>query len=158
MTKCDEHERENILLNWEQMLPHARVNHPREEHLIPLHAIVGAAGADRADWIYGWPNQFQEYVEVTTTSGRLIAPCLPHGSIIYVSIWYIGTFFSQVYPHLMNDFVLITGEGDISSPDMAYLERTDSKIIHWFGQNGMIDASRSKKFTHIPIGKMSISQ
>ncbi|CAF1175070.1 unnamed protein product [Rotaria sordida] len=35
---------------------------------------------------------------------------------------------------------------------MAYLERTDSKIIHWFGQNGIIDASISKKFTHIPIG------
>ncbi|CAF3652941.1 unnamed protein product [Rotaria sp. Silwood1] len=152
MTECDEHEREHILLNWEQMLPHARVNHPHEEHLIPLHVIVGAAGADRADWVYGWPSQFQEYVDVTTTNGQHIAPCLPHGSIIYVSIWSIGTFFSQVYPHLINNFVLITGEGDVVSPDIAYLERADSKIIHWFGQNGNIDASRSKKFTHIPIG------
>ncbi|CAF5114087.1 unnamed protein product, partial [Rotaria sp. Silwood1] len=105
-----------------------------------------------ADWVYGWPSQFQEYVDVTTTNGQHIAPCLPHGSIIYVSIWSIGTFFSQVYPHLINNFVLITGEGDVVSPDIAYLERADSKIIHWFGQNGNIDASRSKKFTHIPIG------
>jgi len=28
-------------------LPHAHINHPREEHLIPLHVIVGAAGKDR---------------------------------------------------------------------------------------------------------------
>ncbi|CAF3337537.1 unnamed protein product [Rotaria socialis] len=105
-----------------------------------------------ADWVYGWPNQFQEYVEVTTTNGQHIAPCLPHGSIIYVSIWSIGVFFNLVYPHLINDFVLITGEGDPSSPDMGHLERADSKIIHWFGQNGMISSSKSKKFTHIPIG------
>ncbi|CAF3768008.1 unnamed protein product, partial [Rotaria socialis] len=104
------------------------------------------------DWVYGWPNQFQEYVEVTTTNGQRIAPCLPHGSIIYVSIWSIGVFFNLVYPHLINDFVLITGEGDPSSPDMGHLERADSKIIHWFGQNGMISSSKSKKFTHIPIG------
>ncbi|CAF1920434.1 unnamed protein product [Rotaria magnacalcarata] len=47
LTECDAHERDNILLNWEQMLPYARANHPREEHLIPLHVVVGAAGTDR---------------------------------------------------------------------------------------------------------------
>jgi len=49
MTKSDEHERENVLINWEQKLPFARENHPREEHFIPLHVIVGAAGSDRGE-------------------------------------------------------------------------------------------------------------
>lgn len=107
-----------------------------------------------ADWIYDWPNQFDEYIEKSTDNGKLIAPCLPFGSIIYVRIWSIDNFFRYIYPYLINDFVLITGEGDLSSPnDLQYLERSDSKIIHWFGQNGQYDVIKSKKFTHIPIGK-----
>ena len=47
LTQYDQHEREKALVNWEKVLPHARLNHPREEHLIPLHVIVGAAGSDR---------------------------------------------------------------------------------------------------------------
>jgi len=106
-----------------------------------------------ADWIYGWPDQFLEHVKATTDQGKHIAPCLPSGSIIYVRIWVINEFFAQVYPHLKNDFVLITGEGDMSSPThLEKLEAPDSKIIHWFGQNGQYDVSKSKKFTHIPIG------
>lgn len=41
-------DRYNILLNWEQ-LPFAREAHAREEHLIPLHVVVGAAGNDRGE-------------------------------------------------------------------------------------------------------------
>lgn len=112
-----------------------------------------------ADWIYGWPKQFNEDVEATTDRGRQIAPCLPPGSIIYVRIWAIDEFFDWVYPHLINHFILITGEGDLSSPnDLQHLERSDSKIIHWFGQNGQYDVSRSEKFTHIPIGKKLLDQ
>ncbi len=107
-----------------------------------------------ADWVYGWPDQFNEHIEGTTIDVQRIATCLPHGSIIYVRSWVLGEFFTRVYPYLINDFVLITGEGDQSSPnDITFLERTDSKIIHWFGQNGQIHRSRSNKFTHIPIGK-----
>ncbi|CAF0727383.1 unnamed protein product [Rotaria sp. Silwood1] len=106
-----------------------------------------------ADWVYGWPNQFREHLKQTTNQGIKIAPCLPPGSIIYVRIWVINEFFDQVYPHLQNKFVLVTGEGDLSSPiHMEILESSNSKIIHWFGQNGQYDVSRSKKFTHIPIG------
>jgi len=49
LTKSDEQERENVLINWEEKLPFARLNHPREEHFIPLHVIVGAAGSDRGE-------------------------------------------------------------------------------------------------------------
>ncbi len=46
LTKSDEHERENILLNWDKTSPYARMNNPREEHFIRLHVIVDAAGSD----------------------------------------------------------------------------------------------------------------
>ncbi len=108
-----------------------------------------------ADWVYAWPNQFHEHVQVTTRQGKQIAPCLPSGSIIYVRVWVMNDFFQTVYPHLQNDFVLITGEGDVSSPThLQELEAPNSKIIHWFGQNGQYDVSKSKKFTHVPIGKL----
>lgn len=35
-------EREQRLAHWQQA-PHARYNHPREEHLLPLHVCLGAA-------------------------------------------------------------------------------------------------------------------
>jgi len=45
-----EHDRMARLSNWEQA-PHARYCAPREEHLLPLHVCVGAAGkaADQSD-------------------------------------------------------------------------------------------------------------
>jgi aromatic ring-opening dioxygenase catalytic subunit (LigB family) len=49
LTKSDGHERENILINWEEKLLYSRLNHLREEHFIPLHIIVGAAGSDRGE-------------------------------------------------------------------------------------------------------------
>lgn len=106
-----------------------------------------------ADWIFGWPDQFNENVE-TAPNSHQISRCLPNGSIIYVRIWAIDEFFKHVYPNLINDFVLITGEGDISSPTfLNHLDEPSSKIIHWFGQNGQHDVNKVKKFTHIPIGK-----
>jgi aromatic ring-opening dioxygenase catalytic subunit (LigB family) len=51
LTQSDERERENVLINWEEKLPFARLNHPREEHFIPLHVVVGAAGSDRGELI-----------------------------------------------------------------------------------------------------------
>ena len=103
-----------------------------------------------ADWIYGSPKDYSQRIEVTTRKGQFIASCLPRGSIIYVTRSLLERFFEEIYPHLIYSFVLITGEGDEPSPsNMTYLERNDSKIIHWFGQNGQIEASESKKFTLI---------
>lgn len=45
LTKSTPEEREKGLLNWAS-LPGARESHAREEHLIPLHVVAGAAGND----------------------------------------------------------------------------------------------------------------
>ena len=38
-------ERDALLTRWEQA-PAARIVHPREDHLMPLHVVLGAAGED----------------------------------------------------------------------------------------------------------------
>lgn len=111
-----------------------------------------------ADWIFEWPNQFFEDVRTLKTNGTHVAPCLPDGSIIYVRIFSINRFFDYVYPNLINNFILITGEGDQPAPvRLDILNAADSKIIHWFGQNGQYNHGDQPKFTHIPIGMFSLN-
>lgn len=45
LTKREPEARERALADWEAA-PTARLAHPREEHLLPLHVVVGAAGSD----------------------------------------------------------------------------------------------------------------
>ncbi|UJR08069.1 hypothetical protein I4U23_012346 [Adineta vaga] len=126
-------------------------------HTVPYHSefICPQNFRNLADWIYGWPTyEFDERIEMTTTRGYHIKSCLVAGSIIYVKTDYLDAFFSKVYPYLQNKFVLITGQSDASSPSryLSYLDKHDSKIIHWFGQNSEIHLSDNNKFTPIPIG------
>ena len=51
VTQSDVHVRNQMLLSW-QSAPHARLAHPREDHLIPLMVVAGAAGADRGQRIF----------------------------------------------------------------------------------------------------------
>lgn len=44
-------DREKALADWKK-LPSAKAAHPREEHLIPLHVVAGAAGEDKASVIF----------------------------------------------------------------------------------------------------------
>lgn len=109
-----------------------------------------------ADWIYGWPSSlFKEELETSANSFIRTVPDLPQGSIIFVKMAAMESFFSKVYPSLKNPFVLVTAQGDEGTPGsyITYLDDPNSKIIHWFGQNGGINATRSARFTHIPIGK-----
>lgn len=50
-TDADPERRNRRLIDWERA-PGARFAHPREEHLIPLHVIAGAAGEDRGHETY----------------------------------------------------------------------------------------------------------
>ncbi len=51
-TDQDPDARNKALIGWEQA-PAARDAHPREEHLLPLHVIVGLAGSDTGQKTYG---------------------------------------------------------------------------------------------------------
>lgn len=46
LTAREPDDRRTALVEW-QAAPVARMAHPREEHLLPLHVVVGAAGSDR---------------------------------------------------------------------------------------------------------------
>ncbi len=65
-----------------------------------------------ADWIYGWPEgAFNEDIEYSLSKNKIIVPNLPDGSIIYVKADNIRSFFSKIYPYLLNKFILIKGQG-----------------------------------------------
>lgn len=51
VTQTDAALRNKMLVDW-QSAPHARLAHPREDHLIPLMVVAGAAGADRGERIF----------------------------------------------------------------------------------------------------------
>ncbi|CAF0775966.1 unnamed protein product [Didymodactylos carnosus] len=130
-----------------------RANYIESAHNYPEY-VCPQNFRNMAEWIYGWPEQFKEKIHSLTNVDQ-VAPCLPDGSIIYVRVWVIDEFFDKIYPKLINKFVLITGEGDLSVPKskhLKYIQNNDSKIIHWFGQNGMILSDPNIRFTHIPIG------
>jgi len=145
------------LCPYESILTHNRLTFSSSHHVEQYSEFICPQNfRNLADWIYGWPKQaFEEQLEITTTKGYHISSCLVAGSIIYVKTDYLDKFFRKVYPYLSNQFVLVTGQSDASSPGryLSYLENNDSKIIHWFGQNAEIHSSKSNKFTHIPIGK-----
>lgn len=45
-------ERRQRLSEWERVAPHARVAHPREEHLLPLHVVSAYTGFTPGEVIY----------------------------------------------------------------------------------------------------------
>jgi aromatic ring-opening dioxygenase catalytic subunit (LigB family) len=51
ITQPDEQKRDDMLVHWEQA-PSARVAHPREDHLIPLMVVAGAAGEDVGERLF----------------------------------------------------------------------------------------------------------
>ena len=51
VTQPDASVRDQMLVEWERA-PSARLAHPREDHLIPLMVVAGAAGADQGERIF----------------------------------------------------------------------------------------------------------
>jgi aromatic ring-opening dioxygenase catalytic subunit (LigB family) len=51
VTQPDAAVRDKMLVDWQQA-PSARQAHPREDHLIPLMVVAGAAGSDRGERIF----------------------------------------------------------------------------------------------------------
>jgi aromatic ring-opening dioxygenase catalytic subunit (LigB family) len=51
ITQSDATVRDKMLVDWEHA-PSARQAHPREDHLIPLMVVAGAAGADHGERIF----------------------------------------------------------------------------------------------------------
>ena len=51
ISDADPQQRNQALVNWEQA-PFARIVHPREDHLIPLMVVAGAAGKDTGQRIF----------------------------------------------------------------------------------------------------------
>lgn len=64
--------RAEMLLNWESA-PAARLCHPREDHLIPLMAALGAAENDKATRVY-YDKDAQGVTASSYRIGRLIKP------------------------------------------------------------------------------------
>lgn len=58
LTEKSPQEREQILLNWKTSLPKAQVCHPREDHLIPLHVVVGSAQSGKGSRLFSQITKF----------------------------------------------------------------------------------------------------
>lgn len=57
LVESDPQQRRERLLAWERA-PHARAVHPREDHLVPLHVVMGAAEQEPARVIYAQDDFF----------------------------------------------------------------------------------------------------
>jgi aromatic ring-opening dioxygenase catalytic subunit (LigB family) len=67
LTDFSSRQRSQYLLNWERA-PFARAVHPQEDHLVPLHVVVGAAEDEPAHLIYAQDDFFGK---ITMSSYRL---------------------------------------------------------------------------------------
>lgn len=97
----------------------------------------------------------------TFTVNRTLFPQNPldlkSGSTIYICNTAIKDFIENILPMLVNPFILVSGDADISMPFEAISESTfedfinDKRLIHWFCQNLMMTCIHSK-MSQLPIG------
>lgn len=72
-----------------------------------------------------------------------------NSSIIFVKGDFLEHFFTQMHPHISEQYIILTHNSDASSPGAFKSYLDDKKIIAWFGQNP--DGSHPKFFP-LPIG------
>lgn len=75
-------------------------------------------------------------------------PNVKNKDIIFVNSDDIENYFIYIHPKIDNPYVLITHWG-IKPVDYALTKYIDSKIIHWYGKNVLVE---HKKITPLPIG------
>lgn len=107
-----------------------------------------------ADLVFCWNGIHHNELKYASPRFEDLIACMRSGSIIYVVGWHIDAFFNNIYPLISKPFVLITGECDLTVPahHLRFVQDSDSKVMHWFGQNGEIFSDKSVRFTQIPIG------
>ncbi len=96
-----------------------------------------------------------------TNLTRDLLPCLQPGTVLYVDLKSVPTFFMEVYPFIPVPFVLLTTDGDESAPGRAHLKYlhhsmpsgSASKLLHWYSSNCDLPAEvTGGQFTCIPLG------
>ena len=80
---------------------------------------------------------------------REFIPCLQSGTIILVDTTELDSFFSDMYPLLVEKFVLFSMNGDPGAPGRFLNYLSDDLLLHWYASN--CDAS-DDKLTCVPIG------
>jgi len=88
--------------------------------------------------IIGKPLQYLTYKNISRNKPR----------IIYVSLDFMDYFMKKVLPKIKWDFVLVTGDSDLSTLNFKSLLK-NKYLKHWFAQNNDLN---SKKIISIPLG------
>lgn len=77
------------------------------------------------------------------------APSIKRGDIVYVSSSLLSFFFKNIFPHIEEPFILVSGKS-ITTVGEKYFSFLDSdKLLHWFGINITF---KHPKATLIPVG------
>ena len=80
---------------------------------------------------------------------------IERGSVVYVCNSALVPFFNDIFPRIIEPFVLVSGDSDVSVPNDSFSEDrmkevlADSRLHHWFCQNLTL---RHPKLTAMPIG------
>lgn len=79
------------------------------------------------------------------------------GETIWIKGSLVGAFFKQVFPHISEPFVLVTGDSTISLPaelcpvTLAEIVQ-DSRLLHWYTQNYDPGVHQTEKISPLPLG------
>lgn len=76
------------------------------------------------------------------------------GDLVWVKVDWLPFFVSCVLPEIKNDFILVTGDSDLSMPSAMQSEAeriiASEHVIHWYTQN--YDGTAAEKTSPLPIG------
>lgn len=104
---------------------------------------------DPSSWPYLSGDSFRLLANhVLDERSSFLPSQVEEGNIVFVGFSRLKYFFEKVHPGILHPYILVTHNGDVTI-DKTWIKFVDSKIIHWFSQNVIIN---DKKVTPIPIG------